>query len=509
MFKPFNLGDVWDPTRDPAALAVVDLRDPANPRHYSHGEINDQARGVARQLRALGFVPGQRIGILSSNRAEYLSIYSGITRAGLVAVPLNQKAPADLIAFMAADAELQLVYVESTQAHKVPETIPTIDIDDVGPHGFLKQLNLGPFETWRPAHDDVAEVLYTSGSTGRPKGVPLTHAGQLWMADRRPDPAVSSGISHVQNVAIIAQPLFHMAGLLVAKRTLRNHDAVVILPSFDARQYLQVLARYGVSHIQAVPTVLARLIKERDLIESLDLSRLIAISLGSAPMTVSLFEKVRHTFPQAALTHGYGSTEGGGGLFGPHPLGLPTPPVGLGVPLPGIDIRLVDGPDDDHGVMLVRSPGVMTHYLNLPEVTERVFRDGWYYTGDVLRRDADGFYFFVGRADDMFVCAGENIYPGDVEKTLECHPEVHQACVVPLADEDRGQVPVAFIVPIPGKALQAADLRRFAQDNGPVYQYPRRIAFVNELPWAGTNKIDRHALKRDAQVREDNQQWAA
>src|SRR5690606_30928273 len=157
------------------------------------------------------------------------------------------------------------------------------------------------------------------------------------------------------------------------------------------------------------------------------------------------------------------------------------PPVGLGVPLPGIDIRLVDGPDDDHGVMLVRSPGVMTHYLNLPEVTERVFRDGWYYTGDVLRRDADGFYFFVGRADDMFVCAGENIYPGDVEKTLERHPKVHQACVVPLADEDRGQVPVAFIVPIPGKALQAADLRRFAQDNGPVYQYPRRIAFVNEL----------------------------
>lgn len=513
MHTPFNLGDLQDASRDLAHLAVVDLRDPQVPRRYTHGDINAQARGVARLLLERGLLPGQRIGILSGNRAEYLSAYSGITRAGLIAVPLNQKAPADLIEYVLQDAEIALVFVDAQQAHKVPARVAAIDFDDAGVDGFQTQLNPGHFDTVRPGPDDVAEILYTSGSSGRPKGVPLTHAGQLWMAQRRPESGVRSGVrsdaGHGEpDVAIIAQPLFHMAGLLVAKRILREHGTAVILPGFEAAQYLQVLADYGVTHIQAVPTVLARLVREHDLLASLDLSRLRAISLGSAPMTLALFDKVLATFPQAALTHGYGSTEGGGGLFGPHPQGLATPPISVGVALPGIDIRLVNGPDADHGVMQVRSPGVMKHYLNLPAQTAAVFEGDWYTTGDVLRRDADGFYFFVGRADDMFVCAGENIYPGDVEKTLEKHPGVHQACVVPLPDEDRGQIPVAFIVGVPGKTPDVAGLRQFAVDNGPVYQYPRRVAFVSDLPLAGTNKIDRHAVKRDALAREAAQQWA-
>ena len=505
MHNPVNLGDLQDPSLDFSQLAVVDLREPSTPRRYTHGDIDAQARGVARLLHARGLVPGQRIGILSGNRAEYLSVYSGITRAGLIAVPLNQKAPADLIGYVLRDAEVVLVFADGQQAHKVPAGVDIIDFDDAGADGFAAQVIPGPFDTFEPAPDAVAEILYTSGSSGRPKGVPLTHAGQLWMAQNRPAPVARRT---EPDVAIIAQPLFHMAGLLVAKRVLREHGVAVILAGFDAAHYLHVLADYGVTHIQAVPTVLARLVREHELLAALDLSRLRAISLGSAPMTLALFDKVLATFPQATLTHGYGSTEGGGGLFGPHPDGLATPPISVGVPLPGIDIRLVNGPDANHGVMQVRSPGVMKHYLNLPEQTAAVFEGEWYTTGDVLRRDPDGFYFFVGRADDMFVCAGENIYPGDVEKTLEKHPGVHQACVVPLPDEDRGQIPVAFIVGVPGQTPDVAEIRKFAVDNGPVYQYPRRVAFVSDLPLAGTNKIDRHAVKRDALARESAQQWA-
>jgi acyl-CoA synthetase (AMP-forming)/AMP-acid ligase II len=499
----FNLGDLWDRTRDFSQTAVIDLRAPGEPRRHSHADIDAQSRAVARLLRAR-FEPGERIGILSGNRAEYLAAYSGITRAGLIAVPMNQKAPADLAAYVISDANIRLVFTDAGQRAKIPAGTPRIDFDDGGPEGYAALLQPGPFETFRPDASHVAEILYTSGSTGRPKGVPLTHAGQLWMARRRRGPA-ETALPHVN---IIAQPLFHMAGLLIAKRTLQQHEQVVILPAFDAREYLQVAARYGVTQIHAVPTVLARLIKDREFFSSLDLSRVRAISMGSAPMTANLFEKVRSAFPLAAVSHGYGSTEAGGGVFGPHPDGLPTPPVGLGVPFPGIDVKLADGPSADEGVMLLRSPGVMTHYLNLPAQTAKVFRDGWYVTGDVLRRDENGFYFFVGRSDDMFVCAGENIYPSDVEKTLERHPGIHQACVLPLPDEERGQIPVAFIVPAHGAQIGAADVRAFALEHGPSYQYPRRIAFLPDLPWAGTNKIDRHALARQAAQLEQSQSWA-
>ncbi|ALM86728.1 class I adenylate-forming enzyme family protein [Bordetella sp. N] len=502
--SPYNLGDLWDHERPADDMAVVDLRDPDHPRRYSHADIDAQARGVARLLSARGLQPGDRVGILSGNRAEYVSVYSGITRAGLIAVPLNNKAPAETVQYVIQDADVSLVFTDHEQLPKLPGSVPFVDLDDSGPAGYTAVLDHGAFDTWRPEQDSIAEILYTSGSTGKPKGVPLTHAGQFWMASRRQGAPETSGLVH-----IIAQPLFHMAGLLVAKRGLQQHGVLVIFAAFEARRYLQALADYRVTHVQAVPTVLARLLKEADLLARLDLSALRVISLGSAPMTASLFEKVRLAFPHAILTHGYGSTEAGGGVFGPHPEGIATPPIAVGVPHPGIEVRLTDGPHEDEGVMLLRSPGVMTHYLNLPEVTAKVFRDGWYYTGDVMRRDAQGFYFFVGRADDMFVCAGENIYPGEVEKTLERHPSVHQACVVPLEDEERGQIPVAFVVASrDADMLDAPALKAHALAHGPAYQHPRRIAIVPDLPWAGTNKIDRNALKREAVVRERAGNWA-
>jgi len=132
------------------------------------------------------------------------------------------------------------------------------------------------------------------------------------------------------------------------------------------------------------------------------------------------------------------------------------------------------------------------------EVTDTVLRDGWYWTGDVMRRDANGFYFFVGRADDMFVCSGENIYPSEVEALLERHPAVHQASVVPLADEERGMIPIAFIVLRPGAEADEATIKEFALASAPPVQHPRHVFFRSELPLTGTNKIDRRALADEA-----------
>ena len=135
-------------------------------------------------------------------------------------------------------------------------------------------------------------------------------------------------------------------------------------------------------------------------------------------------------------------------------------------------------------------------YHNLPEETAKRLRDGWYYTGDVCRRDADGFYYFVGRTDDMFVSGGENIFPGEVEALLARHPAVHQALVLPFDHDLKGQVPYAFVVQRGGAKVTEEDLKQFALANGPAYQHPRRVFFLKELPLAGTNKIDRDKLRQ-------------
>ena len=132
------------------------------------------------------------------------------------------------------------------------------------------------------------------------------------------------------------------------------------------------------------------------------------------------------------------------------------------------------------------------------DATERAVEDGWYKTGDLMRRDADGFYFFVGRVDDMFNCGGENVYPGEVESLLERHPGIQQAAVVPVDDHIKGQIPVAFVVRAAGGSVEESDVKKFALENGPAYQHPRHVLFVDDLPLAGSKKIDKAALRKGA-----------
>jgi acyl-CoA synthetase (AMP-forming)/AMP-acid ligase II len=226
------------------------------------------------------------------------------------------------------------------------------------------------------------------------------------------------------------------------------------------------------------------------------------IFMGSSPYSRQLLERVKGLFPNATITNGYGTTEAGPAVYGPHPDGHPTPDCALGYPLAGTT-RLVDpaggiveGPGE--GVLQMRNPATMRGYRNLPEKTHAALRDGWYHSGDVVRRDELGFHWFVGREDDMFVSGGENIWPGEVEKMLEQHPAVSQAIVVPIPDETKQQLPVAFVVRRPGATLDVETVKRWAIANGPAYQHPRHVAFLEALPLAGTNKVDRNGLKHRA-----------
>jgi long-chain acyl-CoA synthetase len=245
------------------------------------------------------------------------------------------------------------------------------------------------------------------------------------------------------------------------------------------------------------------MLRERDLLERTDLSSVEFIRLGSAPVSASLMEAMRHALPQASVTNAYGTTEAGPVVFGPHPKGLPQPEMSVGYPQPQVQVRLVNGDtrDADQGVLEMKCPALMLGYHNRPDVQPPFTLDGFYVTGDVFRRDTDGFHYFVGRTDDMFVSGGENIYPADVERMLERHADIAQAAVVPVDDEIKGQKPVAFVVRKPGRQVSDEEVKRFALANAPAYQHPRVVWFVEELPLASTNKVDRVALQRIARKR--------
>ena len=489
-----NLGDLLDRSRAADALAVIDCLDWEHPRPYTYGELSRLADACARGLLARGLRRGDAVAILSGNRAEFLVAYLGTMRAGLVSVPVNHKFSRETIEFVMRDASVKLVFADGDRRSQVPSRIPLVDFDAHDGRGFAALLDPGPFSSVRPAPRETAMVLYTSGSTGRPKGVPLSHDGHLWAVRSRataPDLAAQR--------FIVAAPLFHMNALGTSKVVFAAHATLILLPQFDVTRYIEAIGRFHATFLTSVPTMLALIVRETDLLARTDLSSVRAVRMGSAPTTQALIDVVKRTFPGAAVSYIYGTTEAGPVMFGPHPAGRPQADLALGWPRPQVEVRLVgpDGREADEGMLWIRTPATMTGYLNLPEKTREVLTsDGWYLSGDILRREPDGAYYFVGRADDMFVCGGENIYPGEVEALLERHPDIQQACVVPIPDEIKYEKPFAFVVTRDGRHLSEEAVKQYALAHAPAFQHPRHVVFMPELPLATTGKIDRVALRR-------------
>ncbi len=489
-----NLGRSFDASRSPGKIAIIDLKDWDNPLEVTYAALDAECDAVARGLLAKGLKRGDRVGILSLNRIELLAAYFGSMRAGLVAVPISFKLPRETIDHIVLDADLRAIFHDRERADLCPAGLLCIDFDDAS--GYRALLDFGTFETIEPAERELGMMLYTSGSTGKPKGVLLSHASQRWSLTT----SASTYGERPQHRYIVAAPMFHMNATISVKGALASGGSIVLLPSFDARKYALAIERFRVTWLTSVPTMLALVARERELVGGLDFSSVTNVTMGSAPLTQALVDKVQALFPKASINNSYGTTEAGPSPFGPHPDGIPRPATALGYPLAGALSELREGPDANEGVLYMKSPMRMEGYNNLPQKTAEVMSDGWYRSGDIMRRDRHGFFYFLGRADDMFVVGGENVWPGEVERLIERVPGVHQATVVPVSDEIKGKLPFAFVVRQAGASVTEADIKAFAIANGPAYAHPRLVEFRDEIPLAATNKPDRNRMLAEAEV---------
>jgi len=490
-----NPGDILTPHRGSAATAIVDLTRQAAPRMVSYGALDRGADAFARGLARAGFGRGARVGILAHNRVEYFEVFLGAMKAGAVPLPLNIRLADAVLAGLIAANDLDLLVGDADCVARVAGQVacPVIVFDGEGAGGYDAFKDDGIFDAVRLDPADVIMQPFTSGTTGLPRGIVLTAANVAWAyrqtmpPGRAPDPTVAATVAH---------PLYHKNAMLGSKHILMNGGRVVMMDRFVPALFADAIGRYAVTKVHTVPTMMAKLMAEPGLVAGIDQRSIREIHMGSAPVSRRLFDEIKAAFPKAYVRSSYGVTEAGPMQFGEHPEGVPRPPMSIGYPMREVQVRLVGGATPDEGVLLIKNPGVMKGYYKDPERTAARFdAEGWYVTGDILRRDAQGFYYFVGRGDDMFVVSGNNLYPATVEETLLKHPAVAAAAVIAVPDEIRGHVPWAYVVLRPGTVADEEEIKRFCLASAPPYQHPRRVRILPELPLAGTNKVDLRALR--------------
>jgi long-chain acyl-CoA synthetase len=506
---PENLGHIFDvPLRlAPDSVAVIQGEEV-----LTYRALDGRVNRAANVLAGLGVQTGDRVALMFGNDWRFLESFFGPMRLGAVSVPLNIRMGDEALQYVVEDAEARVLIAGSDQADRARRLarevkgLAHVVLDAPAADGTLEYAGLldGASSRFRRRRIDPESVCmqpYTSGSTGKPKGVLLAHRGQIWNADVIRKMAC---LDHTER-AVVAVPLYHKNAMIGAvKPFLLAGGSLVILPGFDAVEVIRAIDRHQVTYLTGVPAMYKMMLAERATLARHDVRSIRYALCGSAEVPEELIVEFQRVFG-APVGESYGLTEGG-------PVPIANPRYGLkklgscGVDVVQAQNRIVSTADgvtdaavDEVGELVTRNPGLARGYWKLPEVTAQKIRDGWLYTGDLMRRDADGYYFFVGRKDDMINVAGENVYPKEVEDVLLRHPDLRDACVVPAPHATKGWVPVAFVVARdPAAAPTEEAVKRFFLDGGAPYAHPRRVVFLDRLPLGGTGKLDRGAMKRMA-----------
>ena len=476
----------------------------------TYRQLDGRMNRVAGLLRGLDVRPGSRVALLFPNEWPFVEAIFGSMRAGAVPVPLNIRAGYDTLRYCVEHCDAEVLLASGTlrdPAERLRADVPRLRAlvstgdPPAGALSYDRLLADAPetFEGAAVAPDDVCMQPYTSGSTGRPKGVLLTHAGQFWNGEMVRRVMMLDETDR----ALVAVPLYHKNAMAAAvKPILMAGGALVILPGFDPAEVIKAIARYGCTYITGTPAMFRLVLNQKRLLAEYDVTSLRWAACGSAMVPPDLLREFEETFG-ASISEGYGLTEGGPVVFesprfGPRKIGS------CGLPLPGCEIRVVTANGRDAGVgepgeLWTRNPGLARGYYKAPDLTAAKFdREGWLHTGDLVRADEQGYYYILGRVDDMINVGGENVYPKQVEDLLLLHPAVREAFVVPVPHAVKGEAPVAFVVLHEGQSATADELKQFFLSRGPAYAHPREVFFVDQAPLGSTGKVDRQTLRARA-----------
>jgi acetyl-CoA synthetase len=510
---------------------------------YTFGDVDDWSDRVANGLRECGIDRGDCVAIALGQRPETLVSHLACWKLGAVSVPLSPLFGDEELRHRLADSGARVAIVDPRVAGSVaavrescPDlahlvTVDSIDDEDgVGDGGAAANeasdpqddgpgaspagdLSFDELEAEAPlteiastTPDDPALVIYTSGTTGKAKGV--VHSQGIWRSycpafrlyfeHTRAQPTASvywtsSDWGWIGGLGTVVFPAWHY-GRPVVGRPIR---------SFDAEAAYDVLETFGVTHASLPPTAL-RMLREADVSPSAFDLELEAIVSGSEPLTSDAIEWVEEAFDGVVVNEGYGQTEIGNIVVNCQSW-FELRPGSMGKPVPGYDVAILDRDDEESvaagkigeiGVRTHRNPGVFKRYWGEGEAPDRT-DDGWHRTGDLARRDEDGYLWFVAREDDLIISSGYQIAPGDVERALLAHEAVTGAGVVGIPDDLRGKRVAAFVTLAAGTEPSVAlrkTLREAVREDVARYAYPREITFVDRLPTTRTGKIDRRAL---------------
>ncbi|HTF53864.1 MAG TPA: long-chain fatty acid--CoA ligase [Pseudonocardia sp.] len=462
----------------------------------TYAQLDLASRAVAGLLAERGVQPGDRVGIMLPNVPHWAVLYYGVLRAGAVAVPMNPLLKEREVAYYLSDSGAKLMFVWHGFAAEAEAAAKLTDAEaiSVDPTGFLSLLaEATPVPGLVERDDqDTAVILYTSGTTGQPKGAELTNGNLLRNVEVSAFDLVHA---NEDDVVFGGLPLFHVFGQTCGLNTaVATAATLTLLPRFDPTKALEVLVRDKVTIFQGVPTMYVALVNHPER-ASFDLSNLRICVSGGAAMPVEVMTAFEKEFGCVVL-EGYGLSETSPAAS----FNLPDKrkPGSIGTPINGVEFRVVDElgnelPIDEVGEIAIRGHNVMKGYWNKPEQTAAAIKGGWFHTGDLGRKDADGFYYIVDRKKDMIIRGGYNVYPREIEEVLYEHPAVAEVAVVGVPHAELGEEVAAAVAIKPGSTATAEELREFVKGQVAAYKYPRIVRILDSLPKGPTGKI----LKRD------------
>ena len=465
----------------------------------TYADMDRHSARLANALAAAGVGPGDRVAVQVEKSAAALALYLAALRAEAVFLPLNTAYTPAEIGYFIADAEPALIVCDPARqgaTRAVAGGAPVLTLDGAGTGGSLVEAAAGLPETHAPAPragGDLAAILYTSGTTGRSKGAMLSHDNLLSNAlTLRAFWRVTA-----DDVLLHALPIFHTHGLFVATNTLMlAGGAMIWLARFDAAQAVALLPQ--ATMMMGVPTFYTRLLDRPDFTAEAARGMRLFIS-GSAPLLAQTHRAFQARTGHRILER-YGMTETNMNTSNPYE-GERRPGT-VGPALPGVELRIMGAggplPDGAIGMIEVRGPNVFQGYWRMPEKTAEELRpDGWFITGDLGMRDADGYVTIVGRGKDMVISGGLNVYPKEVEMLIDAMPGVLESAVIGLPHPDLGEAVVAVIARRPGADPDPAAIIAGLDGRLARFKQPRRVIVVDALPRNTMGKVQKAALRQE------------